>query len=223
MPDLTKFTKLRAVLNETAAGYFSDTNLYYFLDNAQNLIIELLLQKQRALKLARGRFEEVEALKSLLTQASAITISSNSNSISLSSITNMIEMYSAEIYNHTDNVPMILSYIPLYELRRRIANTYTGHIYDAGTKQGDVFCSYYNGSLLTSFTNGTFPYAYYDRLLIYYYKQPTAVTSSQDFTLPTNCNEAGIEFALYYAYIEDHNEQRAEQHYNKGLQLISNL
>jgi len=212
------FGKIRFIANESSAGFWTDANLYKALDSAQNLIYTLL-QKQDVM--SRGiKNYEIESLKPLI-KLGTITISSSSNSISLSSLTDLIELYNVSLYNSTDLVKLYLNYVPLNQLIWDSQNTYGGHSYDGTSHKGNVFYSLYNGALLTSFV--TMPNTYFNRCDVMYYYKPTAVASGVDPVFTAEVFEAMIEFALYYAYTALADNSKAGEHFKIGLQLINNL
>lgn len=221
--------KLRSLVDETSAGFFTDAQLFQYLSSSQNLSATKLLSKQNGLKLVRGNDFEIETLKPLIKKET-ITISSNSNSISLSSLTDIIEVYAVDIYNATAGVTLPLTKIGLSELRKRTGNSYTSHRFDATTNLGSVYYAVYQGNILTSFVNGTFPYnstaftnAALNRMDVYYYAQPTALSTTIDPALPPDTYEAIILYGLYFALTQDKDSQRAELAYNSAEKLISNL
>lgn len=231
MTSAEQILRIRILADEVGvtSGFWSDTNLYKCLDTAQNIIIDLLLNKQKAGKLAMGNYE-VEALKPLIKLNNSVTINSTSNAISISGITDLIELYSVELYNHDQNIILPLTLLGLYELKRRNANTYTAHSYDPTTTKGNVYCAYYNGTILTSFTDGQYPYSAgvhtgynLDKINIYYYHQPSPVASGTNFTLPSNTHEAGIFFATAQAFYQDGKKNEGDSYYEQALQLINGL
>ena len=204
MTSTEMLSRLRGLLDEATAGFWTDAQLYQYLDSAQNEIISKLLDKQKKLRLAMGQDYEIETLKPLI-KLSTTNISATSNAITIS-ISDLIEIYRVEIYNSTANLILPLTYIGMEQLKKKNYNTYTAHSYDSSTTTGNVYCAYYQGTVLTSFTNGSFPYnvsgsggTKIDRMNVYYYSQPTAVSAGQNYTLPTNTHEAGILLAAAFA------------------------
>lgn len=222
MTSTAMLARLRALSDEANAGFWTDANLYLYLDSAQNIIITKLLAKQKAIKQQIPNFE-IEALKPLIKLSSAISTSTNPN-ISLSGISDILEIYQVYLYNNSSGTQLFLNFIPLYDLQRRSQNTYTAHIYDSTSKRGTVYCSLYAGNILTSFNAiTTDTSSYYDRAKVYYYSQPTVVGASQDFTLPGTTHDAGIYLALSQAYEQDGKTQEAQIYYQKAIDIINGL
>lgn len=230
MTSTAMLAKLRALLDEASAGFWTDAQLYIYLDSAQSAIITELLAKQRQMKVAKGESFEVETLKPLIKKGGAITLISASNSIALTSLTDIIEVYAVELYNSVANVKLPLTKIGLYDLRTRVANTYTGHIFDTATNLGQVYYAVYQGAILTSFVDGALPYAStvftnaaLNRCDVFYYGQPTAVAAGQNYILPSETHEAGILIAGALAKYQDGKKQEGDIFYQQGIQSIANL
>jgi len=228
MTSTEMLSRLRGLLDEASAGFWTDAQLYQYLDSAQNTIISKLLDKQKQLRLAKGEDYEVETLKPLI-KLSTTNISATSNAITIS-ITDLLEIYRVEIYNSTANLILPLTYIGIEELKKRNYNSYTGHSYDSSTTTGQVYCAYYQGTILTSFTNGSFPYnvsgsggTKIDRMNVYYYAQPTAVSSGQNYTLLGNTHEAGILLAAALASYQNGRNQEGALFSQQAETLIQNL
>lgn len=222
MTSTAMLAKLRALLDESASGFWNDTQLYTYLDSAQSIIIDILLQKQKALKLAQGQNYEIEELKPLIKSNATIDLSALVNYVSLSTITDLMEIYQAIMYNTTSGAELVMNYIPLKDMKLRKLNSYTGHSYDTTAKTGNVYCSLYQGTLISSFTL-TFPTSDYNKLLLYYYAQPTTVSGSQNYTLPSNTHEAGILIAVALAKYQDDKKQEGDIYYQQALQQLANL
>lgn len=225
MTSTEMLSRLRGLLDESSAGFWTDAQLYQYLDSAQNLIINKLLDKQKQLKLALGNNYEIETLKPLIKLSSAISTSTNPN-ISLSGISDLLEIYQVYLYDNTNKNELLLNYIPLYDFRRRKENAYTSHTYSKADKTGQVYCSWYQGNIVTSFTAITTDTTYttyvYDKAYVYYYAQPTAVAAGQNYTLPSNTHEAGVLFAAALANFQNGKVQEGNLFYQQAEKLIQN-
>lgn len=226
MTSTEMLSRVRGLLDEASAGFWTDAQLYQYLDSAQSIIISKLLDKQKQLKIIRGNDYEIETLKPLIKLSSAIATTTTPN-ISLSSITDLIEIYQVYLYDNTNKNELQLNYIPLHEFRRRKENSYTSHTYSKPDKTGQVYCSWYQGNIVTSFTAITTDTTYttyvYDKAYVYYYAQPTAVASGQNYTLPTNTHEAGILLATALANYQNGKSQEGALFSQQAETLIQNL
>ena len=219
--DITKaiVAKARTIANESSAGFWSDTNLYQYVDSAQKFAITFGLEKQKGLQ-QLDKYKELEFLKPAL-KSTDITLATGSNTISLSTVTDITELYKMALYNHTDLVLLYLNYISLNQLIMESQNSYGGHSYDSTSHKGNVFGAYYQGTIVTSFT--TLPYTYLDRLKIYYYGTPTTLDASHDPILLSYTFDALIELTLWYAYEQKTDYEKAGVHFKQALQLLNNL
>jgi len=223
MTSTEMLSRLRALLDEPSAGFYTDAQLYQYLDSAQNLIIEFLISKQRSLRTVKGDTFEIETLKPLIKLTSAIATGANPN-ISLSGVNDIIELYQIYLYNNSSGTELLLTYIPLRDLKQRSQNSYTAHSYNSTLHTGQVYCSLYQGNILTSFNAiTTDTSSFYDKAKVYYYAQPTAVSAGQNYTLPSETHEAGILFAVSLALEQDKKTQEAKTFFNQAQQLIQNL
>jgi hypothetical protein len=135
--------------------------------------------------------------------------------------TDILEIHSAELIRTSataDTLP--ITYVPLSDMRKRYTNTWTGHKYDTSTHRGEVLCALNSSTtLITSFTTWD---TYWEFIRLYYYGKPTAIGANQDPTLPSQCFEAIVEYAVYYAFLKD-KLQIAYQHKQQADQLITKL
>ena len=133
--------------------------------------------------------------------------------------TDILEIHSAELIRTSataDTLP--ITYLPLIDFRKRSNNAYKGNQYSSTTHKGEFLCALNSSTTLTTSTWDT----YWEYVRLYYYGKPTAIGANQDPTLPSQCFEAMVEYAVYYAFLKD-KLQIAYQHYKQANELILNL
>ena len=69
-------SRLRSLLNESTAGYYTDAELYQYLDSGMNIAIQLYLAKMEQAR-AEDKYKGSIALQPLQTLASTNTTTTN--------------------------------------------------------------------------------------------------------------------------------------------------
>lgn len=201
--------RARIILDEASAGFWIDTDIYAFLDLAQEHAVTALLKKQRAMRLIKPDYTEA-SLKPVIKVGTKAT--TTGVSYSLSTLTDLVEVLDIQITGTG-----ISNHVPLIEYTEWIKqanNTYLKH----DTTQ--PVCYYLGGTLYFSYT--TFPNSSFSNINIYYVSRPATVGASQELILTAETHEAILNYALYYALLKDYN-QLAEFYLNAGNTLINNL
>lgn len=210
--------RLRNLLNEASAGFYTDAQLYAYLDSAQNFIIQNLLCRQNALKDTMAYFE-YKTLKTVLKQGTIST--TTANSYSLSSLTDFIQLQSIEIYNASPERCLQTTEVPYMKLQYLKTNTYQGHTYNSSDKTGQVYYSLRGTTIQTSFSDSNFPNSDYATLRVNYYYQPSAIASGVEATLEDHTHESIINLAFSYALKQDGRTQEAFAQEQLALQTIN--
>jgi len=210
--------RVRGILDEPTAGFWTDAVLFSYMTHAQNMIID-----QRSLKYiqaySQNKFIDDPILSPVLTTAS-IAWDTGANSITLPAGCRYV--FYAELFKSSDLTvsPVPITRVGYDELQWRKGNAYIGHSFDNGTGKGQVF--YYIGDkLYTSFTTGSHS-TYHDKITIVYIKNPSDITTSVDPTLNADCYDAIIEYTCYLALIQDKKHQEASVHLQNFFRWVLN-
>jgi len=207
--------KLRAILDESSASFWTDAILYYFLDTGQSQAIQTLLKIEDTTRKTDGKFRHPD-LTPLIASANIAFVNTT---VGYALPSDWLRSLSVEVTYASvpanGGTQAWATEITLEELGHRRANTYS-----IPTTTDPVFW------IATIPTTGKaisfFPTPNYSATITgahKYYAQPTAVGSGQAFTLKEHLHEACIEYALYMAFEQDGETQQAMMH----LQTFNNL
>ncbi len=220
MTQTEALARVRQILNEVTAGYWTDNILYDYLDSGQNHCIQLLLIKQRVKQIIDPNYQHPNLTP--LIGNTDITIT-GATSYSISTITTLIEILFAQLVNTSParqrNITQIKSLKKLYD---SADNTYSSASYSSSTYKGDVFYCIAGSTLYLS---TPIPSADFGKLKLWYIAQPTTISSSQDFTLRPDTHEAIVMLAVFYALSQDEKSSPvlADSFFKKAIELIQNL
>ena len=200
------YLKLKSLLDESTAGYWTEAVLHYYLSSGQSQAIQMLLKIEETTRKTEGTFRHPD-LAPLINSADLALVSAT---VTYALPTGWLRTLSAEV-KYTGAAQVWATEIPLAQLGHLRNNTYS-----IPTVTDPVF--YIIGTTIGFFPvpdagSGTVTGGHK------YYKQPTEVTSSQEFTLEDNLHEAIIEYAAYMALEQDGETQQAMMH----LQNFNNL
>jgi len=212
-------SRTRAILNETTAGFYSDTELYQFLDSGLNDVVSYAISQLDIMRM-QMRYKPSLILEPLLTTVSAANGESTTVDIQ--------EYNLPSNYLYTDNckytsndttnpTPVAAVYVPHSNGVWYTKNSYLAYTIDDP--------AYYirDGKI------GFFPIpshggagCYYH----YYYKKPTAITvSTASSEIPTKVisHEAVINYAVFYALTKDARFQEATVYLNLAKEILKPL
>lgn len=213
-------TTIRNLLNESSAGFYTDAQIYDFLSRGQDDVINILLQRWRATdNTLVGYFPDT--LTPLITSGTVST--TTANYVSLSTLTGLMESFAAELYNAGDGAVLKMTRTTYPKLLFSRANTYAGHSYTTATKSGQVFYARYGANLLTSFADASFPNTDFATIRVYYWVAPTQISGSQEFQTLADCHPAIVKLALFYAFTQDGQSQKASAYLQEGLKMVMGL
>jgi len=205
-------SRVRVIVDESSAGKWSDTEIYQALDAGHNSVIQARLSLQAKLRQAGMRYYEDIILKDLITLG---TINTSAGTASYNTPSDYIEFAYGSYSPDGGGIFYDLNLLGYEEFRRRADNTFlVGNVTNRATYIAVRGSNLDVSPTPSATTTGG--------LLFYYYKQPSTVTSSQDFTLRPRAHEAIIEYALYYLFDKD-NDQRAFTHLQNYINMVSNL
>ena len=204
---------LRNLLNESSAGFFTENQCYDFLSRGQDDVVSTLIQKWRQTNDTPLMYFP-KALDPLIT-ITDVAFSGTSNVMSLSSYTTLIEIFHAEYYKTAATTRLVLTRLPLGELLKAKANTYSG------TGATQTYWATYGTSLLIS--QDLAPNADYTGVKIHYWVSPTQVASGQEIQISDEAHPAIIKLAMFYALTQDGQHSKAHQYLQEGLKFTTNL
>lgn len=208
-------SRLRSLLNESTAGYYTDAELYQYLDSGMNIAIQLYLAKMEQAR-AEDKYKGSIALQPLHTLNATNTTVTNTQEYSLPAdflITDYCE------YDVDGTVlaryPAVL--VDYNKFKYVSQNSFEGFsatnpgYYIRGDKLG------FTETITSGIANG---------FIHYYYKKPTAITSStasSEIPLKLETHEGIILLAYYLALMKDNRPQEATQEYTKAIGILSQL
>jgi len=203
-------SRVRAILRDSSTGYFADTELYDFIDSGQNKVIQLGLTKELMGRKANYKSPVLTPLITLDT-SNTTTVGASYQEYTLPS--DFLAINYAEYSTSNAGTKYACSIVDFNEALIRGKNAYANSItapmiYVRAEKIG--FMPQASGAGANNYIH-------------YYYKQPAIVTSSQDFTLREEAHESIEEWALYQAYQEKQEYDKAQMHLNNFIIGISDL
>lgn len=204
--------RMRAILNEATAGFFSDTtDLYPFADGSQNFAIQLGLTKERMSR-ASGVDYKSPLLIPLITldTLNTTTVGAGFQEYSLPSA--FLDIHYAEYRYSTNDVTQRYpcAIVDFSEAAKRGVNAYAVSgksplVYIRAEKIG------FQPQPLAAVAS------YYQH---YYYAQPTLVASGVEFALREEAHEAMMLIAVSFALGKD---GKASDFFEKGLRILEGL
>jgi len=216
MTQTVALAKLRGVLDEVSALFWTDAILYYYLDAGQTQVIQTLLRIEEITRKTDKKFRHPD-LVPLITAADIVFVSTT---VGYALPTYWLRTLSVEATYASvpanGGTQVWATEITLEELGHRRANTYS-----IPTTSDPVYW------IATIPTTGKaisfFPTPNYSATVTgghKYYKIPTAVGSGQVFTLKEHLHEACVEYALFMAFEQDGETQQAQLHLQNFLGMI---
>jgi len=213
--------RVKFVLDETGTGTFwEDSKIYKQLDSGQNTCISRLLAKERELRLQGVPDFRHGSLK-VLVKIADITPDPSVNTVSLSTLTDLLDIVSVALYETSSKATLGLEEITLEGLLRLTDNRYVASNYNSTSKKGKIYYTRYQGNLLTSLS--AIPSTDYDKVRIGYYAQPSEIASPTNPTLLPETHEAIINYAVSYCLEKDGKTEQALAYFQKADSLISKL
>lgn len=197
------YLRLRVLLNETTAGFWTEPQLYQLLDSAQMLVAEMLLHRQTAMRKTEDRLYRIQALEPLLNDTTG-NVTIGSDYIEYSLPTGFWELDYAEYSSTNGTLYLCVRVSGLYEGIRRYYNSFasatdtTPLVYIRGSKVG--FFPQPSAS-------GTNKYR------IVWYKRPTLISagnSGQEISLLETTHDSIILAAQSLALLKDDRTQDAQ-------------
>lgn len=187
---------------------WQDTELYDCLDAGQNVVIQMALAKENIARQSGTEYHS-PVLSPLIALDSTNTTTTGSGYQEYSLPSDFIAPYVA-LYSYTNaGTQYPCAFVDFGEAVKRSVNAYANNFktplaYIRAEKIG--FFPQPIGGGANNFAH-------------YYYKQPSTVASSQDFTLREETHEAIIEYGAYYAF-DKIKDERAFIHLNNFTQKI---
>lgn len=214
----TLLAKLRAILDEATAGFWTDAELLYFLNMGQNEAIQILLGKQREMRRLDPAYSHPSLVNSILKTAEYTP--GTATSITLP--TDFLQMELARLKNDTATIfYLTMTEVPYQTLIKGSINTYVQHTFDTSTKTGQVYYAIIGSTLQTSFS-ASFA-SYYNKIDIWYFYQPAVMTTDVDPVLKNETHEAILNIACGYAHSKNNDLNRSQLHFAKAQNILSQL
>lgn len=214
----TLLAKLRAILDEATAGFWTDAELLYFLNMGQNEAIQILLGKQREMRRLDPAYSHPSLVNSILKTYAISTSTASSYTLP----TDFLQM---ELVRLGDTVTttrfLTATEVPYQTLIKGSINTYIQHSYNSSTYTGQIYYSIIGATLQTSFT--TFPNGDFNKIDIWYFYQPAVMTTDVDPVLKNETHEAILNIACGYAHSKNNDLNRSQLHFGKAQILLSQL
>jgi len=210
-------TRLRNFVNESATGFYTDTQLYAFLDSGVRQAIVLILaklqNKRRENRYARSAMLEplhtLDTLNTTTTTTAGVRVEYNLPSDYL--MTEYCEL-DVDDRDAEGKYPCVLIDYSLYKHNDQnsfLQFTYTAPAYYIRADKIGFCVDILHGSA--------------NMYSHYYYKTPSAVAGSGDLPLRVEAHEAILRFALADALIMDDRSQEAEMHKTWATEMINQL
>lgn len=207
--------RLRALLNETSAGFWTDTQLYAYLDMAQGMVVEFLVTKTYESRRAGDDFYRNNVLEPLSTLDSSNTTSTSVREYTLP--TDFLMTDYCEYY------PTLVR--PLVKARLDSFNSIMWKEQNVFLIPTAAYPSYYIRGNKIGFSpvptsGGATSY------LHYYYKRPTEIaagTASNEIPIGQAGHEAVVISAFALALKQDGKSQESELEIQTAYSIIKNL
>lgn len=208
-------SRLRSLLNESTAGFYTDAELYQYLDSGMNIAIQLYLSKMEQARL-EDKYKGSIALQPLHTLNATNTTVTTIQEYSLPAdflITDYCE-YGVDGTVLTRYPAVLIDYSTFKFLNQNsfqgFSTTNPGY-YIRGDKLGFT-------ELITSGSANGFMH--------YYYKKPTAITSgsaSSEIPIKLETHEGIILLAFHLALVKDNKPNEAQAEYAKAMDILNKL
>jgi len=214
MTTASALQRLRAKLNEASAGFFSDADLYNFLDSGQLETITICKSKQDFMQKTDMSWYSV-VIQSLIVPDTTVALTAGTAEYALPSDF----LYTHSLMIDVDNtaVKYRATLVSFDEFLWREGNTFT-----RGTSAEP---KYYIRSLVSApkFGVSPTPSSSSGTYLHHYYKVPATVTSGVELALRPESHNAIIEFAYSFGLQQDNRSQESELARQTAINLIKDL
>lgn len=210
-------SRVRNILNETTAGFWTDAQLYQYLDSGMNIAIQHTLGVLEAKK-KENKYSGSIVLQPLHTLDSSNTTVAGTQEYSLPSdflITDFCD------YTPDDRVNGVLPCVLIDYAKMRFENTNTYLVYTANNP-----AYYIRDSKIGFFPIPVTGGAGANRYNHYYYKKPTTITSgtaSSEIPIKLESHEAVIYFAVHLACLQDFRPEDSANYYKYGIDILTKL
>lgn len=213
----TALAQLRYLVNESSAGFWTDAQLYSYLDSAMNLVIDTALAKMETERL-QNKYQGSILLQPLHTLDTSNTTVAGTQEYSLPSdflVTDFCD------YTPDDRVNGVLPSVLVDYNKMRFMNTNTYLVYTANNP-----AYYIRGAKIGFFPVPVTGGAGANRYNHYYYKRPATIasgTAGNEIPLKLEAHEPIILLGFHYALLQDSRDNEAQAQYNKAMDIIKNL
>lgn len=197
------------MLDEYTQGEWLDSSLYQCLDSGQNATIDFLISKKRFLA-SQGQVFEPETLTPLIVLDASGSTTSGTIEYPLPS--DYIETYHVDYDTNGNSALRPTAKVSFHEAQKRKNNTFYNDIENPFyyIRESKI------GLLPAPSTSTSNAYKHY------YYKQPSTVTVSQNFSIRSDSHDAIIMYAAFMAFTKDQNPV-ADSFFAKWAQAVQNL
>ena len=213
MTSANLLARLRTLLDESAASFWTDAECYAALSDGQREVANITYKIYDTLRRVDRDLELPKVLRSLITAVSAST-GSGTSFITLAA-TAWLDIISIQ-YNHTTGAKKPV----LIRRNRETVLFQNQNTYMADDETNADYWAYisYSGIIQLSHAadaNGTHT--------VEYLAVPTEIASATDPILPDMCVEAILHYGFAELLKKDQKLQEANQEYNIFIQLVQNL
>lgn len=207
--------RLRILLNESTAGFYTDTQLYQLLDSGQNLVVDFCLAKSQSLR-NNDMSNEIKVFEPLSLLDTSNTTVTGTREYSLQT-DYLVTQYCSYQVDDRSGSKYPAKQTTFHEALWKESNTYA--------TANDRYPAYYIRAGKIGFSpncvhGGPSMYEHY------YYKKPTTIVSgnaSSEITLRVDAHEAIIFFAYSLAMTMDEQHNEANLYFEKAIQIINNI
>lgn len=209
-------SRLRSLLNESTAGFYTDAELYQYLDSGMNIAIQLYLSKMEQAR-AEDKYKGSIALQPLHTLDPTNTTATGVQEYSLPAdflITDYCE-YAIDGGRAQDIYPAVLVDYSVYKFLNQ--NSFQSF---SATNPGYYIRGSNLGLTQPIVLGGALCYKHY------YYKKPTAITSgsaSSEIPIKLETHEGIILLAFHLALVKDNKPNEAQAEYAKAMDILNKL
>lgn len=204
-------TKVRTLLDEDSAGFWTDDQIYNALTDGQKEVINILLKVYRAKKAIGGSLSE--PLRSLISTKAVDPIAAGEGISIPSDYLDVIEIW----YDSTGGTESIVYVV---DGQSKKTNFLENNHYMQGDKVV-AFLGYNKDKDQKEFSFSTISTGNAKGTLVYL-AMPTDIASEQNATLPGQTHKTIVQYA-YADILRRDEDPRASNEYQQFLQMVSQL
>jgi hypothetical protein len=206
-------SRLRGLLNEPSTGFFIDATLYQYMDSAQNEVITLGKSKQDYMQKVDKGYECTYLQPIIEVTASTVLVSGTSEYAVPSGF-----LWEYSLLIDVDNTR---GSAPLYP--KSTPNSYSEVLWKEDSSFTQATSRYPRHYIRKGFFGVRPIPSAVGHYILSYYKQPTAVSSGQTFTLNAETHDAILYLAYSFALSQNNRNQESQNARQVAINLIKDL